>query len=375
MKLLVTGDLVVDCKYERSRIDEKLTKLFRNSNCNIVNLEAPISFQKQPIEKTGPNISSNKNSVRLIFEEFNINIACLANNHLYDYGEEGVKSTIDFCKEVGIDVVGGGHNLEAASSILYKTTSEGILAFINIAENEWSTATDNSSGANPISLIDNYRSIVEAKENADYIILIFHGGTEMYHLPSPEIQNMCRFFIDIGVDVVIGHHPHVIGGVENYKGKKIFYSLGNFLFTERDSNPYWYIGSILEINIEKGSIVTNLHYTKFDEIDFSLKLLQGHELKEVLNFVASLEDSLKCSKKLKEKWEELVIMKYNSFMQYYSPTSFISNRYVRGVFNRLGWHFLSKRPLLLILNLIRCESHLNLSKDVLKLYFKKNKSH
>ena len=102
----------------------------------------------------------------------------------------------------------------------------------NFCENEWSIAESDNPGANPMDIIDNANQIKYARELADYVIVIVHGGHEYYNLPSPRMQKQYRFYADQGADIVVGHHTHCISGNEVYKGVPIYYSLGNFIFTK-----------------------------------------------------------------------------------------------------------------------------------------------
>ena len=101
------------------------------------------------------------------------------------------------------------------------------IAVLNFAENEWSTASSDKPGANPINPISNFNSINITKESVDIVIVITHGGHEMYRLPSPRMKELYRFYIDAGADIVINHHTHCTSGYEKYNGKFIFYSIGN----------------------------------------------------------------------------------------------------------------------------------------------------
>lgn len=370
MKFIFTGDLVIDRCYESNNIGPKLKSVFAGSDFNIVNLEAPLSRKKVKINKTGPHISSNEKSIDTVFNDLKIDLACLANNHFYDYGEEGVDETISFCDNRNRKYVGGGKNLESAKRIFYLDTIEGRVAIINIAENEWASATNHSGGANPLSLIDNFQSIKEAKRNADFVFLVFHGGNEYYNLPSPEFKKRCHFFVDLGVDLVVCHHPHVLSGFEEYKGVPIYYSLGNFLFTESDSSKEWYEGIVLEVTVTDNKLAHKPYFVEVEKDNFAIELAGEQKKIVIQERFDSLSDIISNDTALVNHWNNYVRKKQELYMRFFSPKTFIQNRYVVAVLNKLNVSLINKKGILLMLNLIRCESHSDLSKAVLQEYLK-----
>lgn len=113
----------------------------------IVNFECPVcSGVESPLEKQGPNLSCTGKGVEAI-KRAGFDCVTLANNHFYDYGDAGVKNTIEKCAEVGLDTVGGGMSLKEASAILYKKIEDKTLAVINCCEHEFSIASDNHGGS------------------------------------------------------------------------------------------------------------------------------------------------------------------------------------------------------------------------------------
>lgn len=98
----------------------------------------------------------------------------MANNHILDFGKDGLNRTLDCCNKNEIDIVGVGTNLEDAKKILYVEKEGKRLAVINCCEREFSIATDSTHGANPLNPIQQYYSIQEARNNADYVLVIVH---------------------------------------------------------------------------------------------------------------------------------------------------------------------------------------------------------
>lgn len=365
MKILLTGDLVVNRPYDPSNIEDSLKNLFASSDFNIVNLEAPITSQSQKLLKTGPHLKADKGSTKAVFRALNVNMVTLANNHILDYGDKGVLDTIGFCESNKIQPIGAGKDKTEASRIFYLDTREGKIAFLNFAENEWSSASEDSAGGNGMDLIDDLLKIQEAKSRANYVFIIVHGGHEYYNLPSPRMQKQYRFYIDNGADIVVGHHPHCLSGSEVYNGKQIYYSLGNFLFTKNSVFEDWYTGAVLEVNLKGGKIDTSLHFVSQNREDFSLRKASNVEALQyrITEYNKIIANPLE----LVKYWNAFVITKTKLFTSYWSPLS-VFNKKLKILLLKMGFNGLTKRNSALFYNLIKCEAHRDLS-----LHFFKNK--
>ena len=372
MKFLITGDLVVNQSYSAlDNIEQELINLFAKSDCNIVNLEAPVTDSEAKILKIGPHLKSNKASTFDVFKKLNIHVAALANNHIKDYDEEGVLDTIDFCHQNAIKTMGAGRNLEDASETFVLNTPEGSVAIVNIAENEWASAGHGSAGANGMNLIKDMRKIQQAKQKYDFVFVVVHGGHEYYNLPSPRMQEQYRFYIDEGADLVVGHHTHCISGYEEYNGKIIYYSLGNFLFTKQSPHSDWYQGLILEVELLNNELKTNLHSVSMEETSFKLALSEGESKIKVLSRIEAYSEIISDSSKLKTSWIEYVNEKSDSYSSVWSILSFIENRIIRGVLRRSPIQFSKVQGWKKSLNFMRCEAHRDLSCATLKLSLNK----
>lgn len=371
MRFLIAGDLVITEEFDFNKmVSDEIITLFQNSNCNIINLEAPVTDSNQKILKTGPHLKSHKKSTLDALKTLKINLVTLANNHVKDYDDKGVIDTLDFCRNNNIDVVGAGKNINEASNIFFLDTVEGRIAIINIAENEWSSASHDKPGANGMSIIGEYQLIKEAKVNSDFVFLIVHGGHEYYQLPSPRMQNLYRFYADVGADLIVGHHTHCISGYEEYKGIPIYYSLGNFLFTKESRFDSWYQGMVLEVKIVDKKIKTQKHFIKSDKNDYSLALSNDGYLKEKIE---SLNSIIEDEEKLLKEWNKFVKEKSKHYLRRWSPISFIGNKYISYFLSKVLGTIISKRGIALYLNLMRCESHHDLSKEIITEYL--NKTH
>lgn len=363
MKLIITGDLFVNRPYNASDlIDKKIIELFEQSDYNIVNLEAPITNSESKILKSGPNLKAHKEGTLLVLKQLKINAVTLANNHLGDFGEQGVLDTLDFCKKNNIDVVGAGTNVKKAREPLYIDNNEGKIAIINFTENEWGAATEDAAGFNPMDVIENSYQIREAKNKADYVIVIVHGGHEYYNLPSPRMQKQYRFYAEQGADIIIGHHTHCISGYEEHQGVPIYYSLGNFLFTKNSRYDDWYTGKIMEIEITDGKLSHQYYSVEMNRDNFGLKPADQNS---ILNRVDSYSKIISDEKLLKSEWHKYIEQQRRMYLYYWSPLVMIKNKHIRRILSKLNIRLTSKNGMALYLNLMRCEAHRDLSKEII----------
>ncbi len=169
-----------------------------------------------------------------ILKEMGVDIVSLANNHALDFGQDALIDTFSTLDNAGIDYVGAGENLARAKAPVYKKVGSKTIAFV--AASHVIFAMDWYAGDNTPGMIGTYdptlfvESIKEAKENSDYVVAFVHWGVERNTKPEKYQRNLAKIYIDNGADLVIGCHPHVMQGLEFYKGKPIAYSLGNYWF-------------------------------------------------------------------------------------------------------------------------------------------------
>jgi poly-gamma-glutamate synthesis protein (capsule biosynthesis protein) len=231
VRLFACGD-VVNFKANENFIDDKLKALIEDSDISICNFEAPIECDNmKPIKKAGPHVYQSRESVQYL-KNMGFNFVSLANNHIYDYGQEALEDTMQELKKFEIDFVGAGVDFKDAyqPKIIDKNGIKiGLLAG---CENEFGCLYEKQNRGGYSWLFhylieDNIR---ELKKVCDFVVLIAHAGVEEIEIPIKEWRDRYRRLCDIGVDVIIGHHPHVPQGYEKYNNSLIFYSLGNFYF-------------------------------------------------------------------------------------------------------------------------------------------------
>jgi poly-gamma-glutamate synthesis protein (capsule biosynthesis protein) len=153
--------------------------------------------------------------------------------------------------------VGAGENLAAARRILVKEINGTRIGILAAAEREFSIASNNSPGANPLDVVDLVRNVRNHRPSFDYLVVLLHGGDE-FHVPTPRLQDTCRFIIEMGAGAVIVQHPHILGGWEEYEGGHIVYGQGALIMDEeiyRDLGTF-HEGFLVKLNITQDATAT-----------------------------------------------------------------------------------------------------------------------
>lgn len=378
-EIIFCGDFAITdtANTDQLSVEKELVDLFTSSNLNVVNLECPVTSatKQDKIVKTGPHLKGNSSIIEGNLKLLNVDLVTLANNHILDYGAKGLKDTLNFCKKNNLKTVGAGVNLESAKKVFTKDLGTRKISIINIAENEWSSASEETPGANPLNVIDNSNQIKEEKEKGNTVILVIHGGHEYYNLPSPRMVKLYRFYASCGADLIVGHHPHCISGYEVYNGTPIYYSLGNFIFTKKSRYNDWYQGLLLKIKIDSfGKIETELFPCEQDKVIYSLKLLKGEAKTNFINKFDSYSKVIQNNSLLNKAWQDYIEQKSNSYLGNFSLLSFVNNKYIKILLNKTGLisMFVFKSILIKNLNLIRCEAHSDLLKSIIEKKINEN---
>ncbi|RXT13522.1 CapA family protein [Ammoniphilus sp. CFH 90114] len=230
--------------------------IFQESDLSMLNVETAISTkgdakQKEYTFRSDPLMAD-------ALKKAGIDIVTVANNHALDYGTEAFLDTLDYLQRAGIDYVGGGKNQEEAYAPIrmeVKGKTLSIFAFSRVlAEANWHAGIGHPGMASAYDPELVYRSVQPHIEQSDYTIVYLHWGQELAEQPLPYQVQLAHGLIDLGVDLVIGSHPHVLQGLEWYKGKLIAYSLGNFVFTT-SRVPEGRQSGILQVTLEGDEIV------------------------------------------------------------------------------------------------------------------------
>ena len=335
-----------------------------NSDLAILNLEAPLCRPTSPIVKTGPALHGAPETAEFIAAS-GFDLACLANNHIMDYGSDGLSQTIASLDRHHVAWTGAGLDHAAASRPFIREIKGQAIAILNFAENEWSTTYDGQPGACPIDPIRNYQAIHECRQTADNVIVICHGGHEHFSLPSPRMQELFHFYVDAGADAVVNHHTHCQSGYEVYNGSPIFYSIGNFLFDKEENLDYqWSRGMAIELTLTDSGVDFCLHHFNQCTAGQLFEVVDAGETEMRNSHLAELNEIIESRDALKDAFKTLVTKRNKQYRSYLEPklSRLVAAAQRRGLLPSL----LNRRHRALLLNLIRCESHREILIELLK---------
>lgn len=224
---------------------EKIAPFLRQKDFVLGNLETPLSDHKRAygLFISDPGYAESMANA-------GISMVNLANNHIFDAGEIGFFQTIEHLAKAGVLYTGAGKDLENARAGAFVRVRDMKIVFLGYTQfcnNRFSSVADRYPGILPMDRQLILEDIHNAREKADLVFVNLHWGIENDPNVHPKQVEIAHFLIDNGADGIIGHHPHVPQGIEIYKKRPVFYSLGNFIFGQGDFrwNTDNYLGEIV----------------------------------------------------------------------------------------------------------------------------------
>ncbi|MBI4272421.1 AmmeMemoRadiSam system protein B [Candidatus Uhrbacteria bacterium] len=223
--LLALGDIMLD-RGVRMAMDthgagypfKKIERFLAGSDILVANLEGPITDNTPRSVAAHSFTFTFSPSVVALLKRLGFSLFSLANNHTLNFGKKGLSHTKSYLKEGKIDYFGDPQNTQDTSKVVdVRGVRIGFIGFHGLV-----------SGGKPTII----KEIKKIRESTDTVIVYPHWGNEYQPFFSKRQQEDAHAFIDAGADIVIGAHPHVIQPMEVYKGRAIFYSLGNFVFDQ-----------------------------------------------------------------------------------------------------------------------------------------------
>ncbi len=295
-----TGDILFDDEYSvmanlekrggdlSTAISRETLDVMNAMDIMVVNNEFPYTERGQKAPNKIFTFRADRDTVRYL-NEMGADVAVLANNHVCDFGLDGLYDTLDTIEEAGIVPIGAGRNLTEASRPAYYIVNGMKIAILAATQMERMTipdtpgATEESGGTFRCWTGDLiYDKIREAKENADFVIVCVHWGTEKESQPDTYQLSQAPKLAEAGADLIIGDHPHVLQGITYFGDVPCVYSLGNF----------WFNSSTLDTGIYKATIDRNglksLRFIPAVQQGCATKLVYGDEGERIIGSLRRL---------------------------------------------------------------------------------------
>lgn len=274
--------------------------LFEKRDFIFVNLECALTDSENEIPKFGPHLKAPKETAHVL-KSLGVDCCGLSNNHVFDFGIEGIEDTLKALKEASIDYTGFGDNYEDSRKNYTIEKNGERICLIAVCEHEYSYALEDRMGSRPYDEYDTMEDIREAKKHHDRVIVLYHGGKEHCRYPSPRLRKLCRAMARNGADVVLCQHSHCIGAYEQYENCHILYGQGNFHFVrpdiERDS---WHTS----LAVEYDTVSHEISFVPVKEVgERGIGLAHGAEKDAIMTAFAARNQQLQ-NGEWKQGWHD-----------------------------------------------------------------------
>ena len=266
--ILIVGDLFPTEQnvsfFSKGDIDslfgKEITQLFSGADFSVCNLEGALTNHPDKCRKTGPVKVATTSAVEA-YKKLGIDMCLLANNHATDGGHQGMIDTMRTLDNAGIKHIGAGKNQNEIVRFIIQKVGGLNIGFYNVSETMYNKPTKDTAGA---WLYDEYvvcRELEQLKKQCDYLVVLYHGGIEKFHYPSPETRKRFHRMADCGADMILAQHTHCIGCEEYYNGSYLLYGQGDFLL-KNFASGLTDTGLIVELVIENGQVQIKKHKVK-----------------------------------------------------------------------------------------------------------------
>lgn len=249
-------------------VSEELKSLICSCDLKVVNFEVPLK-PNVDLPKLGRERFYQNDDAPSFLNNLGFNLFSMANNHTFDWDDYGFRKT----KAVFGGAAFGAGTYDEAYTVKIVEVKDKRIGFLALSFAAYKGVFDDVAnheglGCAYINDLKVNHVILEAKKEVDYLFVLPHDGIEYIDVPLPETIARYRDFIDYGADGVFASHPHCPQGWETYKGKPIFYSLGNFFFNSKETpefhctKPHWYEGRCVVVTINDNQISFEVVNTK-----------------------------------------------------------------------------------------------------------------
>lgn len=300
--LTFTGDVLLDRSVgehiQTKGVDypfKRVSALLKKSDLTFVNLETAVSNRGKQQNKQF-TFRSRPETLRGLVNA-GIDGVSLANNHTMDYGTTGLLDTINYLQKEKLGITGAGKNKEKAFSAYYKKINGKTVAILGLSrvlpDGSWFANGSKPGIAYAYSKEPMMAYVKKAVKNSDYTVVMIHWNRERQNYPESYAKGMAKDFINAGVDAVIGSHSHSLMGIEYYKGKPIYYSLGNFIFTN-SNDPRGSESMIVNIKFNNNTVSSSVTPAKI--IDGQPRLMNTSYNKTIISKLNKLSNNVKIDK-------------------------------------------------------------------------------
>lgn len=294
------GDILFDDEYAimanllrrgttiENGVSEAMLDRLQSVDILVANNEFPYTNRGTPTEGKTYTFRADTDTVSYL-KDMGVDVAVLANNHIYDFGEAGLLDTLDTLSDAVIPGVGAGRNLDEASAPLYFIVNDMKIAVVAATQIErldnpdTRGATDNSAGVfrcwNPEKL---YEVVGHAKENSDFVIVYIHWGTENQAETDWAQQDQAPKLAEAGADLIIGDHPHCLQGITYFDDTPVIYSLGNFWFNSKTLDT-----CMIQVTIGREGL-ESFQFIPAIQSDCRVDLAYGEEKSRILDYMRTL---------------------------------------------------------------------------------------
>ena len=344
------SDFVIGSKYSSDYISD-CKDIIMSCDYRLANLENPITSNNHMIKKTGVALKSDTDAIAFL-SEMKLDCVSIANNHIGDFGENGIKDTIEILEENQIEHIGAGKGkMQAFQPVHFQDIS-----IVAICENEFGITHNTEYGAAGYDEKYIGKIIRYEVENGYKVIVFFHGGYEGNPVPTPGCKLRFHKMIDEGAAAIVSTHTHCPQGIELYKNAPIVYSLGNFNFYNPDMyDPTcpWYFGYMLILKTDESVSIEEVVPYHFDVKASKISLLHNDEKKMFMDHLNDISDCILDDEKLQHYFWGLCYEKKN---------------YYKNTLKRIKWESEKTDDFLEIKNMFNCETHNETMAGVTRIY-------
>lgn len=275
---------------------------FRKADIIFGNLESVLGDKREKLffpEKPHNFIAPFRTADTL--KKLGFNVLSMANNHSMDYGESPLLKSRKLLLEKGFSVFGAGKDMKEAREAAIRIVNGTRFGFIGYSNGHSNRvyATEERAGTAPYQLEIILEDIKSLRSKVDVLVVSLHWGIEYEQFPTENQRKVAHQLIDAGADIILGHHPHVMQGIEIYNGKLIVYSLGNFLFDQKHKGTTKSFMLVMKFRNKKFLSAYVEPLNRFDS--FYPKIAGGRDRQDILEELRKISEPLNSDPRLLER--------------------------------------------------------------------------